>query len=160
MKNKLWRVGKEEITYIKEAISSGLSGAMNSRFEEAFAKKFGVNFATGVNSGTSALHAALFAVGVKPGDEVIVTPLTFAAPALAVLQQGALPVFADVNPETFTIDPKEIKKKIRKKTKAIIPVALYGLPADMDPIMELAKENNLKVIEDNAQCFWGKYNTK
>jgi len=157
LNKKLWRVGKEELKYIEKAINSGLSGIMNSKFEEAFAKKFGVNFAIGVNSGTSALHSALFAVGVRPGDEVIVPPITFAAPAFAVLQQGAIPVFADVDPDTFTIDPKEIEKKITRRTKAIIPVALYGLPPDMDPIMELAKKNNLKVIEDNAECFLGKY---
>jgi len=160
MKNKLWRVGKEEIKYIEEAIDSGLSGIMNTRFEEAFAKKFGVNFAIGVNSGTSALHSALFAVGVNPGDEVIVPPITFAAPAFAVLQQGAVPVFADVDPETFNIDPEDIKKKITDKTKAIIPVALYGLPCDMDAIMAIAGENKLMVIEDNAECYLGRYKGK
>ncbi|RKY75843.1 DegT/DnrJ/EryC1/StrS family aminotransferase [candidate division KSB1 bacterium] len=157
MSRKLWRVGREELQYIEEVINSGLSGAMNSRFEEAFAAKFGVKYAIGVNSGTSALHCALSAVGVEEGNEVIVPPLTFAAPALAVLHQRAIPVFADVDPETFTIDPEDIKKKITERTKAIIPVALYGLPADMDPIMELAEENGIKVIEDNAECFLGKY---
>ncbi|RKY90461.1 DegT/DnrJ/EryC1/StrS family aminotransferase, partial [candidate division KSB1 bacterium] len=157
MSRKLWRVGREELQYIEEVINSGLSGAMNSRFEEAFAAKFGVKYAIGVNSGTSALHCALSAVGVEEGDEVIVPPLTFAAPALAVLHQRAIPVFADVDPETFTIDPEDIKKKITERTKAIIPVALYGLPADMDPIMELAEKNGIKVIEDNAECFLGKY---
>jgi len=157
MKRRLWRVGKEELKYIKEVIDSGLSGGMNSRLEEAFAKKFGVNFAIGVNSGTSALHSALFAADVKPGDEVITTPLTFAAPALAVLQQGAIPVFADIDPDTLNIDPGDVQKKITKRTRAIIPVALYGLPSDLDPIMKLAQEHNLMVIEDNAECFLGKY---
>ncbi|KUO42688.1 MAG: histidine kinase [Hadesarchaea archaeon YNP_N21] len=154
---KMWRIGSEELEYIKEAIDQGLSGEFNKRFEEAFANKFGVNFAIGVNSGTSALHCALAAVGVGHGDEVIVPPLTFAAPAFAALYLGAVPVFADIDPETFTIDPKEVKRKVTKKTKAIIPVHLYGLPADMDPIIEVAREKGVKVIEDCAQCYLGKY---
>lgn len=156
----MWHVGKEELRYIEEAIKQGLSGKFNERLEEEFAKKFGTNFAIGVNSATSALHCALAAVGVGPGDEVIVPPLTFAAPAFAALYLGAVPVFADVDPETFTIDPDKVKQKITKRTKAIIPVHLYGLPADMDPILEIARENNLKVIEDAAQCFLGKYKGK
>ncbi len=160
MAEKLWRVGDEELEYIEEAVRGGLSGAMNSRFEEAFAAKFEVEYAIGVNSGTSALHCALAAVGVEKDDEVIVTTLTFAAPALAVLHQKAIPVFADVDPDTFTIDPKDIEKKITKRTKAIIPVALYGLPADLDPIMEIANEKGIKVIEDNAECFLGRYKGK
>lgn len=150
-------IGNEELKYIEEAINSGLTGKFNHRLEERFAKKFGVDFAIGVNSGTSALHTALFACGVGKEDEVIVPPLTFAAPAFAVLALGAVPVFADIDPETFNIEPKDIKKKITKRTKAIIPVSLYGLPANIDPIMDSAKNHGVKVIEDNAQCMLGTY---
>ncbi len=155
--SKLWRVGKEELRYVSEAVELGLSGKFNTRLEKEFSKKFGVEYAIGVNSGTSALHCCLGAIGIGKGDEVIVPSITFAAPALAALQQGATPVFADVDEETFNINPADIKKKITEKTKAIIPVSLYGLPADMDAIMEIAQENNVKVIEDNAQCVLGKY---
>ncbi len=154
---KLWRVGQEEVDSVREAIESGLSGEFNKILELKFAKKFGVEFAISVNSGNSALHCALFACGVGPNDEVIVPPLTFASPTFAALSLGAIPVFADVDPDTFNVDPKEIEKKITKKTKAIITVSLYGLPADMDPIMSLAKKYNLKVIEDNAECMLGEY---
>ena len=154
---RLWRVGAEELKYIAEAIELGLSGILNNRFEEAFAAKLGVDYAICVNSGTSALHCALFAVGVRPGDEVIVPPLTFAAPAMAVLQCGAVPVFADVGSATFTISPVDVEHRITIRTKAIIPVALYGLPPDLDPIMVLAAKHHLKIIEDNAQCLLGEY---
>ncbi len=158
MKNKkLWRVGQEELKYVGQAIESGLKGEFNKRLEIAFAKKFGVNFAVSVNSGNSALHCALFACGVKEGDEVIVPPLTFASPAFAAVYLGAKPVFADVDPETFNIDPKDIAKKITKKTKAIIAVSLYGLPTDIDEIMAIARKNNFKVVEDNAECMLGEY---
>ncbi|OGZ18335.1 MAG: histidine kinase [Candidatus Nealsonbacteria bacterium RBG_13_38_11] len=158
MKNKkLWRIGKEELKYIKEAIKGGLKGEFNKKLEEEFAKKFGVNFAVSVNSGNSALHCALYACGVKEGDEVIVPPLTFASPALTTLCLKAVPVFADVDPETFNIDPIDIERKITSKTKAIVTVSLYGLPTDIDKIMLIAKKNNLKVVEDNAECFMGKY---
>lgn len=157
MNKKLWSVGQKELYYIKKAIDSGLKGIMNQRLEEEFAKKFGVKYAIGVNSGTSALHCCLAAMQVGPGDEVIVPPLTFASVAFSVLYLGAMPVFADINPNTFTIDPNKIQEKITSRTKAIIPVALYGLPADMDPIMDIAVSNELFVVEDSAECFLGKY---
>jgi len=153
----LWRIGEEELSYIEKAVDSGLSGEMNNELEEKFAKRFGVKYAIGVNSGTSALHSALFAANVKSDDEVIVPPITFAAPAFAALHLGAVPVFADVDPRTFVIDPEDIRRKITEKTKAIIPVHLYGLPADMDPIMELAQKYDLKVIEDCAESYLGAY---
>ncbi|MFA5387079.1 MAG: DegT/DnrJ/EryC1/StrS family aminotransferase [Candidatus Paceibacterota bacterium] len=157
---KFWRVGDQEIKYIKEAFDEGLKGIANKKLETGFSKKVGVEFSIGVNSGTSALHTALFACGVGIGDEVVVPPITFAAPAFAVLCVGATPVFADVDPETFNIDPQDIKRKITSKTKAIIPVALYGLPADLDPIMEMAKEKGIKVIEDNAEAFMAQYKSR
>jgi perosamine synthetase len=151
------RFGGKELEYIKEALDQGLTGKMNQRLESEFTRKFGVKYAIGVNSGTSALHCCLAAAGIRPGDEVIVPPLTFASTAFSVMYLGGIPVFADVNPRTFTIDPSEIRKKVTSRAKAIIPVALYGLSADMDPIMELAKERNLTVIEDCAECYLGKY---
>lgn len=157
MAKKLWRVGKEEIDYVTQAIEGGLTGEFNKKLEIEFAQKFGVDFAISVNSGNSALHCALFACGVGVGDEVIVPPLTFASPTFATLSLGAVPIFTDVNPDTFNIDPAQIEKKITKKTKAIIPVSLYGLPSDIGPIMEIAKKHNLKVIEDNAECMLGIY---
>ncbi len=157
MTKTFWRLGDKELTYIKEAIDTNMKGVMNKRFEEKFAETFGVKYAIGHNCGTAALHSCVYAADVRRGDEVIVPPLTFASPAFAVLLLGAVPVFADIDPETFTIDPKEIEKKITKKTKAIITVSLYGLPPDLDPIMKLAEKYNLKVIEDNAECYLGKY---
>lgn len=157
MNKPLWRVGKEELDYIKDVVKSGLTGEMNRRFEEAFAEKYGVKYAIAVNFGTSALHAALAAGGVVPGDEVIVPPLTFAATAMSVLQQGATPVFADIDSNSFTIDPEKIENKITKRTKAIIPVSLYGLSCDIDTIMKIASRYGLIVIEDDAQCMLGTY---
>jgi len=154
---KFWRVGDKELAYIKEAIDGGLHGEFNKRLELDFAKKLGVQFAIAVNSGNSALHCALFASGVGPGDEVIVPPLTFASPTFATIALGAIPVFADIDPNTFTINPQEIEKRITSKTKAIVPVSLYGLPSDITPIMEIAKKHNLKVVEDNAECLMGTY---
>ena len=158
MYKKFWRYDESELENIKDAIKSGLHGKWNKILEEKFADKFGVKYTIGINSGTSALHTALYAVGVREGDEVIVPPLTFGAPAFATLLLGAVPIFADVDINTFNIDPKEIERKITKRTKAIVPVSLYGLPADIDPIMKLAKENNIKVVEDDAECFLGEYN--
>lgn len=160
MSNISWRIGQKELEYIKKAIDLGLTGKMNQKLEEAFAKKFGIKYAIGVNSGTSALRCCLAAMRIGSGDEVIVPPLTFGSPAFAALYQGALPVFADVDPNTFTINPNDIKKKITPRTKAIITVALYGLPPDMDPIMEIAASHGLFVLEDCAQCYLGKYKGK
>jgi perosamine synthetase len=151
------RFGRKELGYIKEALDSGLKGTMNQRLESEFARKFDIGYAVGVNSGTSALHCCLAAAGVRPGDEVIVPPLTFASTAFSVMYLGGIPVFADVDPKTFTIDPKDVQRKVTNRTKAIIPVALYGLSSDMDPIMDLARRHNLTVIEDCAQCYLGTY---
>jgi perosamine synthetase len=157
MSKKLWRVGQKELDYIKDALESGMTGAMNQRLEREFVHKFGVKYAIGVNSGTSALHCCLAASGVGKGDEVIVPPLTFGSPAFAALYLGALPVFADVDEHTFTIDPEEVRQKITPRTKAIIAVALYGLSAEMKPIMEIAREHDIVVVEDCAECFLGWY---
>ena len=110
-----------------------------------------------VNSGTSALHLALLAAGVGPGDEVITVSMTFVATTAAILYSGAKPVFVDVDPDTWTMDPSLIEAAITPRTKAIMPVHLHGLMADMDPIMEIARRHNLVVIEDAAQAHGAEY---
>lgn len=121
--------------------------------ERDFAAHFGMKYGVMMCNGTATLHCCLLAAGVGPGDEVIVPPLTMSSPALAVRYCGAKPVYADINKFTWTIDPKAIRMKLTPKTKAIIAVALYGLPCDMDAIMQIAAERDLVVIEDNAQCL-------
>lgn len=130
---------------------------MNTRLEEAFARRFGVRYAITHNSGTSTLHSCLAAAGVGPGDEVISPALTVISNAAVTLHQNAVPVFADIDPDTFTMDPRDVERRITPRTKAIMPVHLYGLPCDMDPIMALAEKHHLVVIEDAAQCFLGAY---
>ena len=155
------RVGSKEALYVKEVLEANFRSSSGSnmmkRFEECFRDVFGVKYAISFINGTATMHAALEAIGISPGDEVIVPPLTMSATTFAVLQANATPVFADVDLNTFQIDVKAIEKCITPKTKAIITVALYGLSPDMDPIMKLAKQKNIKVIEDNAECFLGEY---
>lgn len=126
-------------------------------FERDFATYCGTSDCTALNSGTSALHLALLAAGVGPGDEVITVPFTFVASVAAVLYAGARPVLVDIDPESFTMDPAAIDKAITPRTKAILPVHLYGQSADMDPIMEVARRHALVVIEDAAQAHGAKY---
>lgn len=150
-----------ELNYLEKVLNSenwsSTGGSWNQAFERKFAEKFKVKYAIAFNSGTSTLHAALEAAGVRPGDEVISPALTVIMDTTATIHANAVPVFADIDPYTFNIDPQDIERKITKKTKAIIPVSLYGLPADMDSIMDIAKKYNLVVIEDNAQCVLSKY---
>jgi dTDP-4-amino-4,6-dideoxygalactose transaminase len=145
-------IEEEEIENGITVLKSGIiaEGPKVKEFEEAFAKYIGVKHAVAVNSGTAALHVALLAKGIGEGDEVITTPFSFIATANSVLYTGAKPVFADVKAGTFNIDPEDIKNKITKKTKAIIPVDLYGHPAEMKAIMDIAKDHKLAVIEDAA----------
>ena len=126
-------------------------------FEREFAGYCHASQAIGVNSGTSALHLALLAAGIGPGDEVITVPFTFVATVSAICYTGATPVFADIEPDYFTMDPSKIEAAITPKTKAIMPVHLYGQPADMDPIMEIARRRGLTVIEDAAQAHGSDY---
>jgi len=126
-------------------------------YEKALADWFGVKHALAVSSGTTSLHIALAAFGIGPGDEVIVTPYTFIASNTCVLEQNAVPIFADVDPVHLTLDPADVERKITKRTKAIIPVAITGTPVDMDPIMALAKKHNLWVLEDAAQSLGATY---
>lgn len=155
------RVTALETQYVLEALSTGFQSSSGSTFmrrlEEAFGNRFGMPYAVSFVNGTATMHAALEAMGIGEGDEVIVPPLTMSATTFAVLQANATPVFADVDRESFQIDPNSIRARITPRTKAIITVALYGLSPDMDPIMALAQERGIKVIEDNAECFLGEY---
>jgi len=159
MGNLSWRFDNREYDYIKEVLDSGFasgtSGNFNSRLEKAFAKKHSQKFAITFNSGTTTLHAALESFGVGYGDEVLVTPLTVISCMNAILYCNAIPVFVDVDPETFLIDHNEIEKKITSRTKAIMVVHLYGQVANMTEIMKIAEKHGLYVLEDCAQCFLG-----
>ncbi len=132
-------------------------GAEVKAFEEAFAAAHNAGEAVALNSGTSALHLALLAAGVGPGDEVITTPFTFVATVAAIGYTGATPVFVDIDPVSFTIDPDQIERAITPRTRVILPVHLYGQPADMDPILDIAARHNLTVIEDAAQAHLAEY---
>jgi perosamine synthetase len=129
-------------------------------YERSIAEWFGVNHAIAVSSGTTALHIALAAFGIGPGDEVIVTPYTFVASITAVLEQNAIPIFADVDPIHLTLDPDDVERRITPRTKAIIPVTISGTPVDMDPLMQLAKKHNLWILEDACQSLGARYKGK
>jgi perosamine synthetase len=137
-----------------------LGGPEIKSFEGAWAQKFGYKHCISVNAWTTGLMTAVGAVGVEPGDEVICAPYSMSATATAILFYGGIPVFADIDPVTFNIDPKSVEKKITSRTKAIMLVHLFGHPADMDEIMKIAKKNNLKVIEDAAHAPAAKYKGK
>jgi dTDP-4-amino-4,6-dideoxygalactose transaminase len=132
-------------------------GSEVAGFEQEFATYCGTSECVALNSGTSALHLALLAAGIGPGDEVITVPFTFVASVAVVLYAGAKPVLVDIDPRSFTIDPAAIEAAITPRTKAIMPVHLYGQAADMDPIMGIARRHNLVVIEDAAQAHGAKY---
>jgi dTDP-4-amino-4,6-dideoxygalactose transaminase len=132
-------------------------GPAVAAFEKEFAQYTGAAAAIGLNSGTSALHLALLAAGIGPGDEVITVPFTFVATVASIGYCGAKPVFVDIDPVSFTMDATRIEAAITPRTKAILPVHLYGQPADMDPIMEIARRHNLIVIEDAAQAHGAEY---
>jgi perosamine synthetase len=162
MNNKIIsRIGASELEYLKEVLAtefrSSSGASFMRRLEEAFASRFNSKYAVSFVNGTATMHAALEAMGIGFGDEVIVPPLTMSSTTFAVLQANATPVFADVDLQTFQIDSKSIEECITPSTKAIITVALYGLSPDMDPIMSIANKHGIKVIEDNAECFLGEY---
>ena len=128
------------------------TGPKIEEFEQAVAAYVNVQYAVAVSNGTAALHAACFAAGIKAGDEVITTPITFAASANCIMYCGGTPVFADIDPDTYNIDPKEIEQKITSRTKAVIPVHFAGQPCDMDEIHKIAEKYSLTVIEDGTGC--------
>lgn len=156
-----------QYTSIKSEIHSAIDNVLETgqfilgpevaAFEDEFAAYCQVSHAVGVNSGTSALHLALLAAGIGPGDEVITTPFTFVATAAAIGYTGATPVFVDIDPQSFTIDVNQIERAITPRTKAILPVHLFGQMADMDPILEIARRHHLLVIEDAAQAHGAEY---
>ena len=151
----------EEIrSLIDKVFESNKQKNVVQEFEEKFSEKFGVKYSVSVNSGTSGLHAALYAAGVGPGDEVISPAVTVIMDSYVTLYMGATPVFVDINPDTWNIDVNEIEKNITEKTKAIIVVSLYGLPVDIDPIMELARKHNIVVIDDSAETVLSDYKGK
>jgi perosamine synthetase len=152
-------VDKEEVMNV---LDSGIlaQGDWVARFEQEFAQFCGVKHAIAVNNGTSALHTALFAAGIKPGDEVITTPFTFVATANAIMMCGGKPVFVDIDPKTFNIDTSKIEKAITKKTKAILPVDLYGHIADVPELEKIAKKHKLKLVFDAAQSVAAEYSSK
>ena len=161
---------KAQYASIKTEVNAAIQGILDScqftlgsevaAFEQEFAAYSQAAYGIGVNTGTSALHLALLAAGVGPGDEVITVPHTFIATASAIDYTGAKPVFVDIDPKTYTMDPTKIEAAITPKTKAIIPVHLYGQPADMDPIMEIARRHKLVVIEDACQAHGAEYKGK
>jgi perosamine synthetase len=155
-------IGEEEKRAVLEVLDSGIlaQGPRVAAFEAAFAQMAGVKYAVATSSGTTALHVALLAHGIGPGDEVITTPFTFIASANSILYVGARPVFVDIDINTFNIDPVHIEKAITPHTKAIMPVHLFGLPANMDAIMEIARQHNLAVIEDACQSHGAEFKGK
>ena len=158
---KIDRISDLERQYVNEVLDGGFASAKNysfvTRLEKEFAEKFNSKYAIAMVNGTVTLHCALEAAGVGEGDEVIVPALTMSSTNICVLQANAIPVFADIDPDTLTISVEDIKKKITPRTKAIIPVSVYGLSPDIDAIMEVANEHGLTVIEDDAECFLGYY---
>ena len=152
-------IDEDDINEVIKVLKSDYltTGPKIEEFEADFANYVGAKYAVAISNGTAALHAACFAAGIESGDEVITTPITFAASANAVLYCGGTPVFADIDSSTYNIDPKDIRKKITKKTKAIIPVHFTGQPCDMDEIRKIAEEYNLIVIEDAAHALGASY---
>lgn len=151
------RITELERKYVNEVLDGEFSASntytMVTRLEKAFAEKFGRRYAVAMVNGTATLHMTLEAAGITFGDEVICPPLTMSSTSISVIMANAVPVFADVDPDTYLITAKEIEKKITPKTKAVITVSLYGLAPQMKEIMELAAIHNLTVIEDNAECY-------
>lgn len=158
---------KAQYSSIKDEINAAVTQVLETTqfvlgkevatFEREFADYCNADYGIAVNTGTSALHLALLAAGVGPGDEVITVPFTFVATVAAIYYTGATPVFVDIDPVSYTIDVTQIESAITERTKAILPVHLYGQPADMEPIIEIARRHNLTVIEDAAQAHRAEY---
>jgi dTDP-4-amino-4,6-dideoxygalactose transaminase len=156
-------IGEEEVEAVSNVLRKGpLTNALGigpkvTAFESKFAKFVDATCAIAVNTGTSALQLALISAGIKQGDEVILPSFTFVATAEAVIMAGGIPVFVDIDPNTFNINPEKIEEKITSKTKAILPVDLFGLPANLKPIRKIAQSRDLSIIEDAAQAHGAKY---
>lgn len=155
-------VDGSELAEIKDALESGwiTTGPKTKQFEASFAETIGSKHAIAVNSCTAAMHLALEAIDLQPGDEVITTPCTFAATAEVIRYFDGTPIFVDVEPTTFNLDPSRLEAAITSRTKAIIPIHIAGLPAEMNPIMAVARRHNLTVIEDAAHAFPATYHGK
>jgi len=162
LKSQYLKIKDEIDSAIQSVIDSTqfIQGSVVKEFENEIAKYIGCKFAIGCASGTDALQIAMMAMDIKPGDEIITTPFTFVATTETIALLGAVPVYVDIDEKTFNIDVEKIEKKITSKTKAIMPVHLYGQPCEMDRIMEIAKKHNLKVIEDSAQALGAIYKDK
>ncbi|MBS7620977.1 DegT/DnrJ/EryC1/StrS family aminotransferase, partial [Candidatus Bathyarchaeota archaeon] len=160
------QIGEEEVEAVVRVLKSGIltnalgAGPIVKQFEEEFARFVKAKHAIAVNSGTAALHMAVVSAGIKRGDEVVLPSFTFVAATEAVVMAEAKPVFVDIDPETYNIAPEAVKKILTKKTKAVIAVDLYGSPADLKPIREIADQHGLKIIEDAAQAHGATYNGK
>lgn len=152
----------EEINSVAEVLKSGMliQGKKVKELEEKFAEYIGTKYAIATSSGTTALHVALLSHGIKPGDEVITSPFTFIASANTIIFCGAKPVFVDIDPNTFNINPTKIEEKITSKTKAIMPIHLFGQSCDMEAIMKIAEKHNLIIIEDACQAHGAEFNGK
>lgn len=153
-------IGEEEISEVVDSLRSGwlTTGPKTARFEQGFAQFIGNDVtAIAVNSATAGLHLALEALGIGHGDQVITTPYTFTATAAVIEHLGGEPVFADIDPSTFNIDPKKIESLITRRTKAILPVHIAGLSCDMSPIIEIARKHDLKIVEDGAHALPSTY---
>lgn len=155
-------IEEDDIAEVVDSLKSNwiTKGPKTNKFETLFAEYIGVKHAIAVNSCTAGLHLSLVAAGLGAGDEVITTPMTFAASANVIIHTGATPIFADIDPETMNIDVNEIRKKITPRTKAIIPVHIAGHPCEMDEIMEIAREHKLFVLEDAAHAVYTQYKGK
>jgi len=152
-------IGPEEESEVIDTLRSGVigTGPKTQRFEADFASFVGRQHALGTDSCTNALHMAMVALGIGKGDEVVTTPMTFVATANSVIYSGATPVFVDIRPDTLNVDPERIERAITVRTKAILPVHLYGHPCEMDQIMQIARQRNLKVISDCAHAIEAEY---
>jgi len=161
-KSQYLKIKNEIDSAIQNVIDSSqfIQGPAVKKFEENVEKYLGAKHAIGCASGTDALQIAMMALDIKPGDEILTTPFTFVATTETIAILGAVPVYVDIDPKTFNMDVNKIEAKITPKTKAIMPVHLYGQPCDMDQIMNIAKKHNLFVIEDAAQAMGAKYNEK
>ncbi len=155
-------IGAEEIEAVVAVLKSGIiaQGGKVEEFEKEFARFIGTKYAVAVNSGTAALHVALLAHGIGEGDEVITTPFSFIATATSILFTGAKPVFADIDEDTYNLSVADVAKKLTRRTRAILPVDLYGHPCDMDGITKIAQENDLILVEDACQAHGAEYKGK